>query len=49
MVTGKTKSSNILDSWINDLKEEDWLASIDILDYTYKKNLGNFELELVLK
>ena len=49
MVTGKTKSSNILDGWINDLKEEDWLASIDILDYTYKKNLGNFELELVLK
>ena len=49
LISGKSKSSNILDNWINDLKEESWLASIDILDYTYKKNVGNFELELVLR
>ncbi|MBD3639226.1 MAG: hypothetical protein HUJ25_17855 [Crocinitomicaceae bacterium] len=49
VLTGKSKSANILDHWINDLKEKEWLATVDILDYTYKKNIGNFELEIVLR
>lgn len=49
VLVGKSKSANILDHWINDLKEKEWLASVDILDYTYKKNVGNFELEIVLR
>jgi hypothetical protein len=48
MVHGTSRSSEILSRWIDKLKENDWLASVDILDYTYKKNVGNFELEIVL-
>ena len=49
LVAGKSKSSETLSSWIEELKEKEWLSSVDILDYTYKKNAGNFELELVLR
>ena len=49
LVAGKSKSSETLSRWIEDLKEKEWLSSVDILDYTYKKNAGNFELELVLR
>ena len=47
-VTGQSKSSEMLSRWIDDLKEEEWLSTVDILDYTYSKNIGNFELELAV-
>ena len=45
-ITGEAKSSDLLSSWIDDLKEYEWLNKVDILDYSYVKNVGEFELEL---
>lgn len=47
-VTGQSKSSDILSRWIDDLKENDWLSKVDILDYSYEKGVGNFELEILV-
>ena len=45
-VTGYSKTSDILSRWIEELKKEEWLSKVDILDYTYEKSVGNFELEI---
>lgn len=47
-VTGQSKSSDMLSRWIDDLKENEWLSSVDILDYSYAKGVGNFELEILV-
>jgi hypothetical protein len=47
-LSGKSKSSEILSQWIEELKQEDWLSKVDILEYSYEKNAGNFELELIV-
>lgn len=46
LVSGQSKTSDVLSKWIDELKEEKWLAKVDIIDYTYIKNIGNFELEI---
>lgn len=45
-INGRAKTSDILSRWIDQLKKEEWLTKVDILDYTYSKNVGNFELEI---
>lgn len=49
LVTGRSKTSDLLSRWIDDLKQEEWLSKVDIMDYTYSKNAGNFKLEIVVK
>lgn len=48
-VSGRSKTSDLLSRWIEQLKTEEWLAKVDIVDYTYLKNAGNFKLEIVVK
>jgi len=45
-VSGRSKTSAVLSKWIEKLKQEEWLSTIDILDYNYEKNVGKFELEI---
>lgn len=47
-VTGRSRTSDLLSRWIDQLKEKEWLSKVDILDYTYAKNVGNFKIEIVL-
>ena len=47
-IKGEAKSSDLLSRWIDDLKENDWINKVDILDYSYVKNVGEFELELMI-
>ena len=48
LVTGRSQTSHILSRWIENLEEEEWLDKVDILDYTYIRNEGYFELEMVV-
>jgi len=48
LVTGHSKTSDVLSRWIEQLKKEEWLSKVDILEYTYSKNVGNFELEILV-
>jgi len=47
-VSGRSKTSDLLSRWIDELKKEEWLSKVDIMDYTYAKNTGNFKLEIVV-
>ena len=47
-IRGESKSSDLLSRWIEDLTENEWINKVDILDYSYVKNVGEFELELMI-
>jgi len=47
-IRGESKSSDLLSRWIDDLTENEWINKVDILDYSYVKNVGEFELELMI-
>lgn len=49
LISGRSKTSNLLSRWIDELKNEEWLSKVDIVDYTYSKNIGNFKLEIIVK
>jgi hypothetical protein len=49
LVSGRSKTSDLLSRWIDELKKEEWLSKVDIVDYTYTKNAGNFKLEIVVE
>lgn len=48
LISGQSPTSDLLSRWIDVLKEKEWLAKVDILDYTYEKNIGNFKIEILL-
>ena len=48
LVTGRAKTDAVLSRWIEELKKEEWLSKVDILEYNYSKNVGNFELEILV-
>jgi len=50
LIKGKSKRSNFLNNWINDLQNLDWIKTVNVLPYSEEKNgRGAFELEVVLK
>lgn len=48
LLNGRSKTSNILSNWIEEIEEFEWLTKVDILDYSYLKNEGVFELEMIV-
>ncbi|MBI3133505.1 MAG: hypothetical protein HYZ14_02410 [Bacteroidetes bacterium] len=48
-ISGRSKTSDLLSRWIDELKKEEWLSKVDIVDYTYARNAGNFKLEIVVE
>ncbi|MCG8577749.1 MAG: hypothetical protein MI810_22905 [Flavobacteriales bacterium] len=48
MLNGKSKSSQVLQKWIEVLEAREWVENVEIVHYTYTKNLGNFELQILL-
>lgn len=47
---GKTESSNMLNHWIQLLKKEEWIESINILQFENKANSNaSFQLDITLK
>lgn len=49
LLQGQSKTSDILSDWIEKLKQKEWISKVDIIDYTYLKNVGNFKLEIIVK
>ena len=47
-IKGKSENSNVLSNWIEEVKEKEWITSVEIMNYTYERNAGNFELEIVV-
>jgi len=45
---GKSKSSQILQKWIDELEEKEWVNKVEILSYEFIKGVGNFELQITL-
>lgn len=48
VLSGRSKTSHILQKWIETLEAKEWVASVEIMNYTYTKNRGNFELQILL-
>lgn len=48
LLNGRSTTSHILSNWIAEIEEFDWLTKVDILDYSYVKNEGVFELEMIV-
>ena len=48
LLNGKSRTSNILSKWIEEIEQFEWLEKVDILDYNYVKNEGVFELEMIV-
>ncbi|MBL7897104.1 MAG: hypothetical protein JNJ99_01125, partial [Crocinitomicaceae bacterium] len=48
-ISGKSPSSELLSNWIEDLKNESWISKVDIMEYTYLKNEGNFRIEILVQ
>ena len=48
LLNGRSKTSHILQQWIEKLETKEWIASVEIMNYTYTKNKGNFELQILL-
>ena len=50
LIEGDSKSSIPLNDWVKNLKKQDWLLKIEILDYNIKrKESGEFILKLIVK
>lgn len=48
LINGQAESSHVLSRWIEKIESKEWLEKVDILSYEYVKNVGVFELELVV-
>lgn len=48
LLEGKSKSAQILQRWIDQLEEKEWVHTVEILSYVYEKGAGNFELQITL-
>lgn len=47
-IKGRSENSQVLSEWIEKIKQDDWILSVEILNYSYEKDEGNFELEIVV-